>query len=271
MAIATRDALIDGLGNNSDRLVIDKASLANAVAGQYFSLWNATGTPGTGTIPTTAVVPTNATTGAMGFTNQTSPVTTYLAWLTSNTSNANTNLEIHDRLACMGGLSGTVTTAQGALSIVTSDPGADRLGNADYSDVQWWLQVYTAMGSTSVNATVNVTYGDDTTGDLTAFSLGATPRAGRLYPLVSASAGKWIKAINSVTLSATTGTAGNFGITATRPRTSISTIVANKTETFDWAQLGLPEIPNDSCLMMLMCCSTTSTGTVRGQGKLAHG
>lgn len=271
MTIATRDALIDALGNNTSRLVIDKASLANAAAGQFFSLWTATGVPGAGAAPGAAAVPTSATTGAMGFTNQVAPATSYLAWLALQAGNSVSNVEIHDRIAHMGGLSGIVTTAQGALSLVTNDPGAARVGDANYSDVQWWLEIYTALGATGVNATVNVTYNDASTGNLAAIALGATPRAGRLYPLVSASAGKFIRAVNSVTLSATTGTAGNFGITATRPRTSVSLPLLNKTETFGWAELGLPEIPNDACLMMLMLCGTTSTGTLRGQGKIAHG
>lgn len=271
MAITTRDELIDALGNNSSRIVIDKASMANAAAGQFFSLWTATGIPGAGAAPTTAANPTSATTGAMGFANQTAPATSYLAWLAIQCGNSATNLEIHDRLAHMGGLSGTVTTAQGALSLVTNSPGAARLGDANYSDVQWWLEVYTALGATGVNATVAVEYNDGTTGNLAAIALGATPRAGRMYPLVSAVAGKFIRAVTSVTLSATTGTAGNFGITATRPRTSVSVPLLNKTEVFDWAQIGLPNIPNDSCLMMIMLCGTTTTGTVRGQGKIAHG
>lgn len=271
MSITTRDQLLDALANNSSRVVIDKASLANAAAGQLFSLWTATGVPGAGATPAAAAVPTSATTGAIGFTNQTAPAKSYLAWLAAQFGNSASNLEIHDRLAHMGGLSGTVTTAQGALSLVTTNPGAARLGDANYSDVQWWLEVYSPLGATGVNATVNVTYNDDTTGNLAAIALGATPRQGRLYPLVSASAGKFIKAVNSVTLSATTGTAGNFGITATRPRTSVSAPLLNKTETFDWAQLGLPEVPNDACLMMIMLCGTTSTGTVRCQGKIAHG
>lgn len=271
MTISTRDQLIDALGNNSSRLVIDKASLANAAAGQFFSLWTATGVPGAGAAPSTAVVPTSATTGAMGFANQTAPATSYIAWLALQAGNSATNVEIHDRIAHMGGLNGTVVTAQGALSLVTTPPGASRLGDANYSDVQWWLEVYTALGATGVNATVAVTYNDDSTGNLAAVALGATPRQGRLYPLVSAVAGKFIKAVNSVTLSATTGTAGNFGITATRPRTSVSLLLLNKTEEFDWARLGLPEVPNNACLTMLMLCGTTSTGTVRGQGKIAHG
>lgn len=271
MTIATRDQLIDAMGNNSSHLVIDKASLANAAAGQFFSLWTATGVPGAGSAPGAAAVPTSATTGAMGFTNQTAPATSYLAWLAVQCGNSASNLEIHDRLAHMGGLSGTVTTSQGALSLVTNSPGAARLGDSNYSDVQWWLEIYTALGATGVNATVAVEYNDGTTGNLAAIALGATPRAGRMYPLVSAVAGKFIRAVTGVTLSATTGTAGNFGITATRSRTSVSMPLLNKTETFDWAQLGLPNIPNDSCLMMLMLCGTTSTGTVRGQGKIAHG
>lgn len=271
MTISTRDQLIDAMGNNSSRVVIDKASLANAAAGQFFSLWTATGIPGAGSAPGAAAVPTNATTGAMGFTNQTAPATSYLSWLAVQFGNSASNLEIHDRLAHMSGLSGTVTTSQGALSLVTNSPGADRLGDANYSDVQWWLEVYTALGSTGVNATVAVEYNDGTTGNLAAIALGATPRQGRLYPLVSAVAGKFIRAVTGVTLSATTGTAGNFGITATRPRTSVSAPLLNKTEVFDWAQLGLPEIPNNACLMMIMLCGTTSTGTVRGQGKIAHG
>lgn len=271
MTITTRDGLIDALGNDSDRWVLDKASLSNAAAGNFFSLWQATGTPGNGATPTTAENPTKATTGAFGFTNPTSPKESYLGWGWLATSNATTNLELHDRLAHMGGLSGTVTTSQGALSLVTNNPGSARYGDTNYSDVSWWLEVFTALGATGVNATVAVEYNDASTGNLAAIALGATPRAGRLYPLVSASAGKFIRAVTGVTLSATTGTAGNFGITATRQRAALTTVVANKVEFFNWADLGLPNIADDACVFPILLCTTTTTGTVRGQFKLAHG
>lgn len=272
MTIETRDQLINALGNNSIRIVIDKASLSNAVAGQFFSLWTASGVPGAGVAPgASPLVATKDTVGCLGFSNPVAPRRSYYAWQTLLTSNSATSVEIHDRLAHVSGLSGTVTGAQGSLSLVTTDPGIARLGASDYSDVSWWLEVYTQMGSTAVNATVNVTYNDDSTGNLVAFTLSATPRVGRAYPLTSASAGKFIKAVNSVTLSASTGTAGNFGITATRQRTAVVTGVANKLEVFDWAQLGLPEIADDACLAFIVPCSTTSTGLVRGQGKIAQG
>lgn len=279
MTITTRDQLINALANNSSRLVIDKASLANAVAGQLFSMWRATGQPGQGAIPTTAVVPTNALAGALQFDQQTAPVTSYLAWLAVAGGNNAMGWEIHDRIAHQAGLVLNVTTAQSTnlpIDLQTLAPPAARLGAANYSDVQWFLDVYADGGATAANLTVPVTYDDGSTGNLNAIAVGGTLRAGRRIPLTpfipTASQGRYIRAINSgVILSASTGTAGNFGFTCTRQRSAFTTLVANKTENYDWSLLGSPEIPNGSCLELVAVCSTTSTGTLRGQGKIAHG
>lgn len=278
MAITTRDQLIDAMGNNASRIVIDKANIANAAAGQYLSLWRATGQPGQGAIPANAVTCNNALTGAMNFAQQTAPATSYGAWANAVCSNSAVTIEIHDRLMHMGGLSGIVTIAQTVsvnLNGVTADNMVERLGDSNFSDVQWWAEWYTDTGATASNATVAVTYNDGTTGSLTTFAAGGTVRAGRMIPLnnliPAAAAGKFIRSIDTVTLSASTGTAGSFGFTATRPRMTMPLLLANKMEAFDWAQLGLPEIFNSSCLSLIELCSTTSTGTVRGGGKIAHG
>lgn len=269
MSITTRDELIHALANNSSSVMIDKSSISNSATGNLFSLWRAGGTPGQGAIPTTAEICTKELVGSIQFANQTAPAKSYYAWQTVSTSNSATSIEIHDRLAHMGGLSGTVITAQGSLNL--TGLSADRLGESNYSDVQWWLEWYVNTGATAVTATVNVTYDDDSTGDLEGVSLASNSRASRMYGLPPAVAGRYIKAVNSVTLSATTGTAGDFGITATRPRTMVASNTGNKLETYDWASLGLPEIANDSCLFMIMLCPTSFTGAVRGQGKIAHG
>lgn len=278
MAITTRDQLIDAMGNNSSRLVIDKAPIANALAGAYFSLWRATGQPGQGDIPTAAATCNNALTGAMNFTQQTPPATSYGAWSNAVCNSNAVTIEVHDRLMHMGGLVGNVTTAQTVsvnLNGVTADNMVERLGDSNFSDVQWWAEWYTDTGATASNATVAVTYNDGTTGSLTTFAAGGTVRAGRMIPLnnliPAAAAGKFIRSIDTVTLSASTGTAGSFGFTATRPRMTMPLLLANKVEAFDWAQLGLPEIFNSSCLSLIELCGTTSTGTVRGGGKIAHG
>lgn len=278
MAITTLDQLKNALTNNSSRLVIDKASIANQTAGGFTSLWRATGQPAQGAIPgTTPAVPTKATTGAMGFENQTAPATSELDWLNANSSNAGTNVEIGDRLAHVGGLVLNVATQQNitGLNLQTLGVASDRIGAADYSDINWFLEVYADGGATAANLTINVTYNDDTSGNLNVVAVGGTLRASRLIPLTPlipvAQQGKFIKGINSGTLSISTGTAGNFGFTAIRPRTSISLNVANKTEYFTWDQLGSPEIANDACLMIYMIAITTSSGTLRGGGKIAHG
>lgn len=278
MTISNRDQLINAMGNNSSRIIFDKASIANAAAGQFHSLWRATGQPGQAAIPTTAATCDNTLLGALQFTQQTSPATSYLGLLEGLSVNAGTTLEIHDRLMHMGGLSGTVTTAQGALDLhanIASDNLTARIGDSNYSDVTWWLEWYTDTGATGVNATVAVTYNNGSSGNLTAVALGATRRASFMQPLngliPAASAGLYIRDVDSVTLSATTGTAGNFGITATRYRAAMYKPVANARFTQNWADLGLPEIPNESCLFAVQLASTTTTGIVRATGKIIHG
>lgn len=278
MTISTRDKLIDAIGNNSSRLVIDKASIASQAAGTFVSLWRATGQPGQGAIPGAAAVCDNTLTGAMGFTQQVAPATSYGAWANAVCSNSAMTLEIHDRLMHMGGLNGTLTTAQTVNLDVNANLASGNLdkrkGDSNFSDIQWWLEWYTATGSTAVTATVSVTYNDGTTGTLSA-SLAATRPASFMLSLngliPAAAAGKYIRDVDSVQLSATTGTAGSFGVTATRPRMTMPLPLANKMEVFDWATLGLPEVANSSCLFPIVLTSTTSTGTVRGGGKLAHG
>lgn len=277
MTISTLDGLFDALANDSSRFVLSKASISNMVAGQLCSLWRATGQPGQGAAPgTTPAVPTKATLGAIDFTNQTAPATSYLAWAVAYPGNGGGGLEFHDRLAHMGGLVLNVTTSQAITGLDLSTLGvpAGRLGAADYSDLQWFLEVYADGGATASNATVNVTYGDNSTGNLSVIAVGGTLRAGRMIALTpfipSADQGKKIKAINSVILSASTGTAGNFGFTCTRQRTAKAFALANSPTTFTW-QDGSPEIPNDSCVMLVVVCGTTSSGTITGQGKIAHG
>ena len=278
MTISTRDQLIDALGNNSSRFVLDKASIASQAAGTFVSLWRATGQPGQGAIPAAAAVCDNTLTGALRFAQQIAPATSYGAWANAICSISAMTLEIHDRLMHMGGLSGTLTTAQTVNLDLNANLASGNLdkrkGDANFSNVQWWLEWYTATGSTAVTATVAVTYNDGTTGTLSA-SLAATRPASFMLPLngliPSAAAGKYIRDVDSVQLSATTGTAGSFGVTATRPRFIMPLPLANKMEVFDWAALGLPEIANSSCLFPLVITSTTSSGTVRGGGKISHG
>ncbi len=276
MTINTLDGLVSALGNNSSRIVLDKATLANQLAGVMCSMWRATGQPAQGGIPTTAAACGNTTVGAIGFAQQTSPATSYIAQIGLVASNASMSWEIHDRLAHRGGLSFALTTSQAVdLDLDLLDIAADRIGDANFGDVKTWLEVYGDGGATASNATINVTFDDDTDGNLNTQAVGGTLRIGRMYSMdalrTTGQQGKNIKRINTVILSASTGTAGNFGFTFTRPRAYCPTFLANQAQTYDWAALGLPIVPNGSCLQFMVIPSTTSSGTLRGGGKIAHG
>ena len=279
MTITTADHLINALGNNKTCVVIDKANIANAAAGQFHSLWRATGQPGQGAIPTAAAVCTNALTGAMTFTQQVDPSTSYLAHMEAACSNSSVTLEVYDRLMHMGGLVGNVTTAQTVtgmdLNGVTASNMVARRGADDFSEVTWWLEWYTDTGTTAATATVGVTYNDGTTGSLTGISLAATRRASFMQNLngliPAASSGKYIRAVNTVTLSVSTGTAGNFGVTATHKVGGLLCPVANIKWSADWASLPLHQAANSACLYLVTMPGTTSTGTIRGRAYLAHG
>ncbi len=278
MTITTRDELINSMGNDSSRLILDKVSVTGQAAGTFVSMWRITGQPGQGAIPTVKEVCTHATAGAVSFTQQLAPKESYLGILETYTASAGQTIEIHDRLMQMGGLSGIVITAQSVNIDLSTELAnnnmAARIGDSNYSDVQWWLEWYTATGATVVNANVSVVYSDGTAGTISV-QLTASRPASHMIPLngliPSAIVGKYIRAVTSIQLSATTGTAGNFGVTATRYRAANYNPVANSRFTSDWAQLGFPKIANSSCLVPIMLTTGTTTGLFRATGKIIHG
>ena len=259
MSITSRDEVIAALATNSSRVIIDKASVPNQTAGRFCAMWRSTGQPAQGAIPTTAALVTNATTGTINFTQQTAPATSYLGLLDVVASNSAQTLEIHDRLAHMGGLVLNTTSSQTTnlpISLVTLAPNPDG-------------------GATASTATINVTFNDGSSADLSTVSVGGTLRAGNRLSLNSlrtvSQQTLYIRAVNSIVLSASTGTAGNFGFTATRIRAYLPLAVPNMSNKLDWATAGLPEIPNESGLELMVLPSTTSSGTLRGGGKILHG
>lgn len=235
-----------------------KASLSNAVAGAVYSLWRAAGNPTQGAIPSTWATCTKALEGAFSFSNPTAPVQTYAGRLSATLANAGT-LILADRVGHMGGLSGTSTSAQTVNASIPSGRGLA----ADGSDAQWNLEWYTDTGSTAVTATITYTDQTDTTGRTCTVSLVATTRAGRTYT-ITPNAGQYIKSIQSVTLSATTGTAGSFGVTLRRVLAEAPVAVTNQATVLDPVNIGMPRVYDDACLELLMLCSTTSTGFAVG-------
>lgn len=242
---------------------IYKATITT-VSGFDYSGWTQAGAPTLGAAPTTWAHPTQATAGAINpkYVNPTGGATARILWANLIYSVANQPLIVEDRIGHMGGLVGNVATSQAASCTLTT-PAADGRCASNGSDVQWWLEWYSATGSTGVNATVNVTYSDNSTGNVVV-ALPASVPAFRMYPIRSASANLTIKGINTVQLSATTGTAGNFGVTCTNRKFAFSLPVANQMFVGDWATLGMPSLGSNSCLFFHYWATSTAAGIVQG-------
>jgi len=233
------------------------------VANFDYSGWMMTGSPTVGVAPTTWAHPTAATAGTWAPKYANSSGGTNRLLLTDIVmTNAGQSLILRDRIGHMGGMSGIVTTAQTVAATLTA-PAADGRCDVSGSDVEWFLEWYTATGATGVNATVAVTYDDASTGNVVV-ALPATVPAYRMYRIQPAVAGRTIKGITSVTLSATTGTAGNFGVTATKKLATSFLAVAGYNDTRDWARLAMPKIGSNACLFGTFWTTTTTLGTVLG-------
>lgn len=215
MAITTFDQQVDAKFNRSNPFLaqLTAATIIPNVVGMY-SLWT-TGifngaTPTTGSGNTC----TNATTGAITLPTPGGGNTIY-----TDASGVAATVPITswvvDRLVTTSGLDGTLTTSQAVNSVALP---ARATGGAGCAIV---LESYVATGATSVTFTITYTNSSSTT-SRTATVTGTLNQVGKLLfaPLQSGDVG--VQSIQSVQQSATTGTAGNYGVTIYKPLTWIN-------------------------------------------------
>jgi hypothetical protein len=270
MAITTRDGLVAAMAQ-SQSFPFYRATIGNQAAGNITSLWRATGLPAQGATPGAAAVCDDSLTGALNnpFTNAGVGQVAHVVRFDVSMAIAGA-VYLYDRLAHMGGLSGTVTTAQTVnVSLPTTRGGTSGWG---YSDgVEWFLEWYADTGASAVTATVSYTNEQGVSGRTTTVSLAATMRASRLLQISPANGDLGIRSVESVTLSATTGTAGSFGVTAARRLAGTAVNVANTGVQMDAMQLAMPVVYDDACLWLTTICTGTSTGMVFGQVQIGAG
>jgi len=260
MAITNRDTLVNALAASINYKIF-KASNASLTAGIISSLWRSAGNTTAGAIPTTSAECTDYLPGSFILPSVTTEKL-YVGKVSLSLGVAG-NIFIMDRLSHMGGLNGTLATAQ-TVNLDITTPVSQNRCLANGSNVQWYLEWYAATGSTAVTSTITYTNHADVTGRTTTVALAATRPISCMLPILPASGDLGIKSIQTVTLSATTGTSGNFGVTATKQIAEVPIILANTGSIVDYAGLGLPEISADSCIMFSVLTSTTSTGLLIG-------
>jgi hypothetical protein len=255
----------------STRQPINKLSVGTQVAGSETSLWRLTNFPAQALAPGVAANCNAATAGAVFLAARSGIQKRLLTEIEFATGNPGQTVYVEDRLAHMGGLNGTLLTAQtvGVDVSVGTDNMVERIGAADYSEVEWYMEWYTATGATIATPTFAVTHFDNSTSPavpifvLGAGALPASVAASRRYKIVPAN-GLPIKSIQSCTLSASTGTAGSFGVTAVRRYESAATDLAGKSIVKQIPVSNARVIPDNACLTYAMLTTATTTGTLTG-------
>lgn len=242
---------------------IAKATITT-VSGFDYSGWLSGGNPAAGVAPTTWASPTQATLGALNprYINPAAGTTCRILAASFRPSVANQPYIIRDRIGHMAGLSGTSVAAQTVNATLTT-PAADGRCEAGGGDVDWWIEIYTALGTTGINMTCAVTYSDNSTGNVVV-AIPASVPASRRYRIPPSSGNLGIKAISTLTNSATTGTVGNYGVTATERKIQFSVPIANTEWNADWALTNMPDIGSNACLELSTFATGAAFGTMTG-------
>ncbi len=246
-----------GSNGNPNNLYFHKVPRVAGVAatapiiGRGASLWTYDGMPSSGAVPTVGAIPDRTTTGALPFVAATGGRDLHLIGASVTPLTAGVYL-LYDRLFHIGGLSG-ISTADQTVQGSTPSPALTR--NTGGAGNIAWYEIYTTIGTTTTTLTMTYTDQDGNTGQTATINIGATgfrevTRAQRI-PLAAGDTG--VRAIEKVKLTATTGTAGDFGITIAQP---LAWIPVGASGTAGWRDYttGLPGIPvinPDACLALM--------------------
>lgn len=227
-------------------------------AGLLYSTWKYDGIPSAGVSPTTVAAPTKATTGALlGITNAGGGREKWLvqAMLTSASPTDCPMILCYDRLIHIGGLSGTVATAQTVGGTLTRNTGG--VGNVIF------VEIYTAVGTTARTITASYTNSGGTSGRTTvATTFGGTVGtigndAQLMIPLPLQAGDLGVQSVESVTISVSTGTAGDFGVTIAKP-IFWGAAGGQNVRDFTTGPGGMTVIPADACIAFAMMAGSTS-------------
>lgn len=195
---------------------VGSAAATTPVASRWSSLWLYNRSyNGVSANPGAVNVPTRTSNGALTVANASGGLEKKLLGI-EGVCTVQCTLLLYDRLLHISGLSGTSTSAQNVQSgsgvVLTRNTGG--VGN------QIWVEIYTAIGTTATTITASYTNQAGTAGRTTvatAFGGSALNNAQRMINLPLQAGDTGVQSVQTVTLAASTLTAGDFGVTIVRP------------------------------------------------------
>jgi hypothetical protein len=215
------------------------------------------------------VAPANTTTGAIN--RETIVGASGYSHVVARTSlNASASVLtpiLADMLSHQGGLSGILPTPQ-----TTNLPTAALTRSTSGVGVMAAVEIYTAIGTTQTTATVSYTNQAGTSGRTSQpFLIGGTGyrEAGKMIPIMPQDGDTGFRSIESITLLASTLTAGNFGITLFKPIHYNHPVAAGLeqygTNTFNnlvGGGMQFEVVPTNACLFQMAL--TSASGNLSG-------
>lgn len=250
---------------------INKASATTEGAGTWQSLWKTAGYPPAGSNPPaytagSGYVPTKATVGALPWVGPDVGESTYLGLVTATFATAGA-LILYDRLWACSGFSTTVTTAQNVTT-----PGTVDRPNTTGEGVEIWGEIYTAPGATGATWTVSYTNSAGTSGRSATYTHPANAETvGQLVRFTLQAGDTGVQSVQSLTCSVSSGTAGDVGITLLRRLAILPGPIINVGVAADFFALGGADVYDDSCIALMVQCTTTNSGQILGHVAVIQG
>lgn len=256
MAFSNYTAYTDSIKSPSQTITTGFSS-STVIAGRMFDTWRRA-FPTIGAVPSTAVVPISTDPGAMPFANGNSG--RLVATSAHVDSSVKQVLVLCDRVSHQGGLSGTTTGEQ-----TTNLPTAALTRYTDGIGVMAALTIYTQIGASIAPFTMRYT-NQAGTGSKVSKSLfigGTNAREAGLSILIPLADGDYgVRSVEGVTLTASTGTIGSFGVTLFKPLLMCNLDTSTLSENFDFLGNnfygGFPEILDNACLFFLNTTPSTA-------------
>jgi hypothetical protein len=251
MALADFDAYVDALRLN--RAADFQTSAVTATAGRSMAMWGFL-LPAPAA-PTASVALDKTAAQSIGpIPGATSGKLQILGGRFNTSSTAGATVVAIDLLNVSGGLSGTVTTEQ-----TTNLPTAALTRHTGGDGVMIGIVIYTAVGTTATTISVRYTNQAGTANrvsTVTAFGATGFREAARLIQIPLQAGDTGARSVEGVTVTATTGTAGNFGVCLFKPLMVFSLDSTTGTMPIDAVSSGgmigsMAEFDDDACLTFM--------------------
>lgn len=263
MAITT----LDGYIASSKQVVMQKKTASiTTVANMWSSPFHLSGIPGAGTLAggdtAAGVVPTDATAGCPVITDFAGGATGYITRLNGYGSVAGT-IYLCDMLFKAGAYA-----YNAAVTLANQPAFSGRVPAGGYGSTFILLEAVTAFTG---NQSIAIVYDDGgdverTTGTV---ATGVAPIVGRCFQVPLAGAGNGVKKIKSVT--STVSSAGTFNVLVLRLLAQMRIPVAYYSESRDLYGTGMPQIFQDSALVVFNRPDSTALGLPEWEIEIASG